>query len=443
MGLLAFRTAVKPPVITSITATSTVRLDPIWTLPAGFTVVLTELEFSLNGSTGWTQIYSGAALTFGHTGRSAFTTYYYRARVKDSQGNYSAYSAVASQTTPNIIFRKWNPGPYVQTNGLGQDQTSRFGQMDTILNGHPNVKGIGIKIRGGDIWTGDGQYDFSRITADLNRLATAYGTVKRYHLRIYVKAFAGGTVTNPTPGQYIPEYILNNSIYRATGDSHTGFAPTNSGYMLNWWWTPTLNELIQLYQDMGDEFDDVENFENIVIMDETAPSFASSPPPSWSNAAGLAALIRMMEEIKPHWPKTNVIMPYNITGFSAAQQAQLLEAIFDLKCGIGGPDTRINSGGGIVEAQRAMMGLTSGVPAYLNKFPVAYNCENAPTFANETIAEVQNHCFNGIRSTHVVWQYFPTSTTGSWALLAPELDAGNLPTRTGCPENYGGQCSVG
>lgn len=77
------------------------------------------LEFSLDGSSGWTQIggtLSSSTYEYVHTGRSANTTYYYRVKAIDSGNTSSAYSSTLSATTLSIELVGSTSWQYVGSN---------------------------------------------------------------------------------------------------------------------------------------------------------------------------------------------------------------------------------------------------------------------------------------------------------------------------------------
>ncbi len=80
-------------------AASQTQINVSWNASSGATSYI--LERSVNGSSGWGQVYSGSATSFQNTGLTAGTTYYYRVLASNTGGN-SAYSSNASTTTlPN------------------------------------------------------------------------------------------------------------------------------------------------------------------------------------------------------------------------------------------------------------------------------------------------------------------------------------------------------
>lgn len=81
----------------SASAASSSAIDLSWSAASGATSY--KVERSPDGSTGWTQIASGVVSTsYGDTGLTASTIYYYRVRATNAQGDGS-YSTSASATT--------------------------------------------------------------------------------------------------------------------------------------------------------------------------------------------------------------------------------------------------------------------------------------------------------------------------------------------------------
>ena len=90
-------TAPSSPTGFTATAFSSSRIDLSWVTGAGTpTATNFELDWSANGSSGWTNIYSGSNTTYSHTGLSSSTQYFYR--VRGQVTDYSGY-ATANATT--------------------------------------------------------------------------------------------------------------------------------------------------------------------------------------------------------------------------------------------------------------------------------------------------------------------------------------------------------
>ena len=104
VGALAFRTAIKAPTGLTATALNSTSIAVSWTGPSGFSVAAYELERSLDGIAGWTQIYSGTTASTTSGGLTPSTAYFYRVRLLDTQGNYSPYSSIATATTEADII---------------------------------------------------------------------------------------------------------------------------------------------------------------------------------------------------------------------------------------------------------------------------------------------------------------------------------------------------
>lgn len=85
-----------PPASLTPTVISATEIDLSWAAVTGATAY--TLDYSLDGATGWTNIYSGALTSFAHTGLSPTTAYFYRVSATDSAGT-STYTT-ANATTP-------------------------------------------------------------------------------------------------------------------------------------------------------------------------------------------------------------------------------------------------------------------------------------------------------------------------------------------------------
>ena len=86
------------------TATSTTRIDLGWTASTdnvGVTGYRVE-RCQGAGCTNFAQVGTPTATAYSDTGLSPSTTYRYRVRAVDAAGNLSAYSAIATATTPAV-----------------------------------------------------------------------------------------------------------------------------------------------------------------------------------------------------------------------------------------------------------------------------------------------------------------------------------------------------
>lgn len=82
------------------TATSSSQINLTWTASTdNVGVTGYRVERSADGSTGWAEIAQPATPSYGDTGLTASTQYFYRVRARDAAGNFSAYGATASATT--------------------------------------------------------------------------------------------------------------------------------------------------------------------------------------------------------------------------------------------------------------------------------------------------------------------------------------------------------
>ena len=103
-----------------------------------------EIERSLNGTSGWTQISADANFPYAATGLSASTLYYFRCRAQFTGGSWSAWSEVVSDTTEAAA----EPGDLVHgeefdfsVSGAG----TRTGLLRDIFDNCDNTANIGSR----------------------------------------------------------------------------------------------------------------------------------------------------------------------------------------------------------------------------------------------------------------------------------------------------------
>src|SRR5206468_8311946 len=87
----------------SATAAGSAQINLAWTAPTDNVAVTGYLLERCQGAacTIFAQIAAPTVTSFNNTGLAAGTSYSYRVRATDAAGNLSAYSSVASATTPN------------------------------------------------------------------------------------------------------------------------------------------------------------------------------------------------------------------------------------------------------------------------------------------------------------------------------------------------------
>ena len=324
--MLKFRTAVKPPTITGVAATSTSQLDPVWSLPVGFSIVLTELEFSLNGTSGWTPIYSGPALTFAHTGRAANTTYYYRARVQDSQGHYSLYSSVASATTPSGNYIKWYRGHYVQSNQIASASVQGYQEswLSEIEN-DANIVGLMYLFYWGLFETSRDVYNFGPID-NIRNLCAAYGKKLTLHMsdRIFNASSNNGR---------LPTYLTSEP--GGSGGIWIGPEPR---VVAKIWLQAIMDRELAAWAALAARYDG-DPVIAAAYSSEITPGNATGDP-TYSTSAMTAQWKRWANHAKANWLHTPVFVLTNSLAGGAGPR-EIIEHVYQLNSNVGVGDTDV------------------------------------------------------------------------------------------------------
>lgn len=86
-----------------------------------------KIEWSATGTGGWTEIYSGAAGTYNHTGLTASTAYYYRGHVEASGYTNSGYATANATTTSASLLTANRIAEYFFEEGSGQTAFNEVG----------------------------------------------------------------------------------------------------------------------------------------------------------------------------------------------------------------------------------------------------------------------------------------------------------------------------
>ena len=184
------------------------------------------------GCTSWAQVGTPTATTYGDTGLSASTTYRYRVRAVDAAGNLSAYSAIATATTPAApdTAAPSVPAALTATAAVGQVALSWTASTD-------NVAVTGYRV---ERCQGSGCTDFAQVGTPGGTSYTdtplAGSTTYRYRVRAADAAgnlsgysgVAEGTtpVTPPVPSGLVGAWAFNEgsgpSASDASGRGNTG-----------------------------------------------------------------------------------------------------------------------------------------------------------------------------------------------------------------------------
>lgn len=101
-----------------------------------------EIERSLNGTSGWTQISADASFPYPATGLSASTLYYFRCRAQFTGGSWSAWSEVVSDTTetgPGVGYSAYIARNFQE--GAAGSNVSNFGGVGNGMQYSNDIAG--------------------------------------------------------------------------------------------------------------------------------------------------------------------------------------------------------------------------------------------------------------------------------------------------------------
>ncbi|MCT4612278.1 MAG: hypothetical protein N4A47_02790 [Clostridia bacterium] len=123
------------------------KIDTVWNANSNAGGTTYELEVSDNGTSGWTNIYTGTSVNYGHNGilndtgsePNPSVTKYYRVRAKSHNGNYTGYTSVISGdtlATPVTTIEEYS------SKGLNTGKT----RLRINWNSVPGAKAYGLYI---------------------------------------------------------------------------------------------------------------------------------------------------------------------------------------------------------------------------------------------------------------------------------------------------------
>lgn len=142
-----------PPALSALASGSTAINATVGTVSGASSY---ELDWSANGSNGWTQLSTGAG-TFNHTGLAPSTTYYYRARAIGDGTSYLTSGYAAANATTSAAGNTFTGTYYVSATGSdandGYTAATPFQTIAKVntLDLNPGEK---VLFKGGDTFSG-------------------------------------------------------------------------------------------------------------------------------------------------------------------------------------------------------------------------------------------------------------------------------------------------
>jgi hypothetical protein len=330
---------------------------------------------------------------------------------------------------------KWHPGHYVALRGDyfahgPSAQSHRFTFYNTITN-NTSLEGVVIGLRWSSMEGAQGNYSagFAEIHSEIAYLQSL-NVPKRLILRVEDQG---------NPSEVFPSYILN------------GQCNANDGQKGNWeYWTPScVDAFVAMLTAWGNEFDDNPYLEGLHIMEEVA---VSSLGEGYSIAGLDAGLRRIVAEVKPAWPHTNLALPLNWHATQAYNKA-LVEYLPGQQVGWGAPDTCptcVNWGERVVRGE----GGTHGTHDYRGEIPIISAIESSEMgddsvgrAGGHTPAQIFDWAMNMVGSNYLLWDYQdyaespipPCDSSGAckWTTgILPFIDKHPTVAHTACPAVY-------
>jgi hypothetical protein len=219
---------------------------------------------------------------------------------------------------------KWNPGHYavVGTNA----GPAMVDQLLSETKNFPWVKGLVLRTSWPELETSKGQYDFSVIDADLQKVAAAG---KRVFIMVGTKSFS-------VDDKAVPEY-LRSAEY---GGGAYRIAIRRGGYGENAaiYNSKVADRLQALYQAIGNRYN-LENTVEGVLFNETALGMATQPLTPAQQKAQFDNMARVNVAARSAFANTTMIQYINSPMEYVPQLWKTMQAN---EVGVGGPDVFLN-----------------------------------------------------------------------------------------------------
>ena len=372
----------------------------------------------------------------------------------------STPTPVASTSSGKI---KWNPGHYMASFNVikpGDSVSSLTSEMND-LNNQDAMIGYRMFITWAAIEPSQGKYDFSVIDAALAKLKTAYNKPKHLVVEMWLygqHAHGNGDAT------IFPAYIQSDPQYGASPVSGSyGWWGQNSGgastgmYAPALWTAPVMDRFIAAMQALGNHLDGDPYFEGIFFQEDSTLAQAAanlgSKDPSYSDAAWMTQLQRLLTASTTAFPHTSVIMA-NSYFISPGPSIALEQWMASNRIAAGAADTlgasTINSMGTSMlgDGLRTFMGVNSspGNVDLRSKMTVMMDVQSGDMYTNYfkkyggpySPSDLMDALNNNYQASHVFWTRLYGSqvpAAAQWPALAAYCASHPL-THTAYPDNY-------
>jgi hypothetical protein len=343
--------------------------------------------------------YIGSSTTTSYvdTGLSA-ATYSYTVRSEDAAGNKSgdsnAVSASVTSTPPSVDV-KWYPGHYALP-GLNDTDTSKLALWDDI-NASGGWQGAHVRYFWGDLETTLGNYNFTKILVDRNRLA-AYNM--RLVIQIQIADFGSGFTTL---GRLAPSYL-------AGSEYGGGAAYLADRRILRVWDANVVTRLLALDSALAAQFEGdgaVSGF----ILAETALGAVQSEP-GYTNANFHTQLNRRIAACEVDWPTTPRFVFFNWLLGTDSDRAALGAYCASHTTGLGGPDIKPPE---LTDGMDVWLGTNGGVD-YRGMIPSCYS-NQADSVNNWSISQLYNYALSPLQTNYLNTFARPDGNPNTWTAI--------------------------
>jgi hypothetical protein len=361
----------------------------------------------------WGLRYSGPLLTFDDTGMVAGTTWHYRATTTRG-GEVSAPSSVISGVTGagTSLSVKWYPGHYALA-GSGDSVTTRLNKWDDIASSGGWAGGH-ARYYWGDFETSLGNYDFTLIWNDVNRLAS-HGL--KLIIQINAARFGVSTV-----GSLVPSYLLN-----AAYDG--GVAVLSDRVVIRQWVPAVIDRLLAFEEAMAAEFEGNDTVAGLVVSETAHGNLSQLQALGFTTTAYIQQIKRRIDSAESYWANTPHFLYFNwLTGADDAQKADLGAYCAAHKCGLGGPDIKPPE---LFDGMQVYTGAIGGVD-YRGVVPVNY-ANQGDSVNNWTMSDLYDFALYPLECNYMSTLTTPDGDPNTWAsikafVLANQAMIEELPT---------------
>lgn len=347
----------------------------------------------------------------------------------------------ATTRTASNAAIKWHPGHYAETQTRGSIPASVVSDISRMAN----VRGVTQRYNWSTLEPARGEYDFSAIRADLDKLRP-YG--KRLIPLLMERTWSGAD-TSCLPGYLSTEPGSNNGIV---------FRPNNEGVIARLWNPVVMDRMIALSAAMAEEFDDEPLFEALRF-EEITPSLSpggAGVPSDFTVSAMIAQWKRLATASRQHWKRTNVFFNTNTLG-GVSGPLQIIEHAYQVGgIGVGGPDVippaanDYQIAGDRVVTRNPDTGKGDNpaqfVRDYRGRLPIVHSVQTPQlggkegTFTPDVLAD---YAVMRVGVTHLSWVVAPANVTINWSEhIRPYLQGSPRSTVQTCPTTYSVGCDT-